>query len=141
LQIKDSDSRQAIGSCALWAVRTFFCAACIFASISLVSCGGSNPHPTPAPPDFSLAVTPASLTIVAESAGQQVSVNAVSTNGFTSAVTVAITGLPNGVTANPPTLNLTPGTSQNLTLFAASTAAAGNATITFTLPRWHLQSP
>jgi hypothetical protein len=59
-------------------------------------------------------------------------VNAAAANGFTGLVTVAITGLPSGVTASPATLSLTPGSAQNVTLTAASTAAPGSATVTFT---------
>jgi hypothetical protein len=84
------------------------------------------------PPDFTLAVSPASLTIVAGAAGSQVSVTATALNSFTGAVAVAISGLPAGVTANPATLNLTPGVAQSTTLTAALTAAAATSTMTFT---------
>jgi hypothetical protein len=75
---------------------------------------------------------PTNLTIVAGGAGQPVSVSAVPVNGFTGMVAVTVAGLPSGVTANPATLLLTPGTAQNLTLTAAPTAAPGSATISFT---------
>ncbi|WP_236657407.1 pyrrolo-quinoline quinone [Acidisarcina polymorpha] len=45
---------------------------------------------------------------------------------------MAITGLPAGVTANPASLTLTPGTAQSVTLTAAAATAAGAATVTFT---------
>jgi hypothetical protein len=82
--------------------------------------------------DFSLAATPASLTIVAGAAGSPVSILATSLRSFKGTVAVAITGLPAGVTATPASLTLMPGTAQNVTLTAASTAAAGTATVTFT---------
>lgn len=85
----------------------------------------------PPPPDFSLSVNPQSLTLTAGASGQQVAVNAAAQNGFSGTVAVALSGLPTGVTASPSTLNLTPGTSQNMTLTAASTATTGNATVTF----------
>ncbi len=83
-------------------------------------------------PDYSLTVMPTSLTIVIGATGSPVSVNAVPVNGFTAAVTVTLSGLPSGVTANPPTLTLTPGTAQSTTLTAASTAVASAETVTFT---------
>ena len=83
-------------------------------------------------PDFAFAVAPTTLTITGGAAGSQVSVTATALNSFTGTVAVAISGLPAGVTANPATLNLTPGTAQSTTLSAALTAAAATATVTFT---------
>jgi hypothetical protein len=77
-------------------------------------------------------LSPNGLTITDGTAGAPTSVTATAVNGFTGTVTVAITGLPSGVTATPATLNLTPGTAQSATLAASSTAAAGSSTITFT---------
>jgi hypothetical protein len=87
---------------------------------------------TTAEPNFTLSATPATLSIQAGATGKSVSINAAPTNGFTGTVTVAITGLPTGVTANPPTLTLTPGTAQSVTLTAAANATVGKATVTFT---------
>ena len=86
----------------------------------------------PPPPEFSLTVSPTSLTLVAGTSGSQVSVLATAVNSFSGTVAVAITGLPSGVTASPATLSLTPGTAQNVTLTAASAAAPGSPTVTFT---------
>jgi hypothetical protein len=83
-------------------------------------------------PDFTLALNPTSLTIMAGAANSPVSVTATAINSFTGAVAVAITGLPTGVTANPATLNLTPGVAQSTTLAAALTAAAATQAVTFT---------
>jgi hypothetical protein len=84
------------------------------------------------PPDFTLTTSPTSLTLTAGAAGSQVSVTAAAVNSFTGTVAVAITGLPTGVTANPSTLNLVPGTAQSTTLTAAITAPAATSTVTFT---------
>ena len=70
--------------------------------------------PAPAAADFALAATPASVSLVPGGGGQQISVNAVAANGFSGMVNVAIAGLPNGVTAEPATLSLTPGAAQTL---------------------------
>jgi hypothetical protein len=82
--------------------------------------------------DFSLTAAPSALTVVAGGAGQTLSVNAVSTNSFAGAVSVAITGLPAGVTAQPATLTLTPGTPQSVSLSANANAVAGNSMLTLT---------
>lgn len=43
-----------------------------------------------------------------------------------------LSGLPSGVTANPSSLSLTPGTPQNITLTASPNSPAGSATVTLT---------
>jgi hypothetical protein len=84
------------------------------------------------PPDFTLALSPASITLVAGGAGAGVSVTAAAVNSFAGTVAVAITGLPAGVTANPATLSLAPGVAQSITLTAALSATAATSTVTFT---------
>ena len=96
----------------------------------LTSCGG--PSKPAVMGDFSLALAPASVTLVPGGAGQQISVDAVSASGFTGMVTVGITGLPAGVTAQPAMLTLTPGSAQNVTVTAAATAAAASTMLTLT---------
>lgn len=103
-------------------------------ALALAGCGSSStplPVKTPAA-DYSMTVTPASQTLVQGSTGSALSVTATGTNGFSSIVAVALTGLPAGVTASPATLALTPGTAQNVTLSATNSAATGAATVTFT---------
>lgn len=115
--------------------------ACGAALIALSSCGGSGSKTTTTPsspsapaatPDFSLSVSTASVTLVAGAAGQAVSVNATPSNGFTGAVSVTLSGLPSGVSANPASLSLTPGTAQSTTLTAASGATPATATVSVT---------
>ena len=96
--------------------------------LTAISCGGGSKPASEA--DFSLTPTPSAITLVPGGAGQPISVNATSANGFIGMVTIAITGLPTGVTAQPATLTLTPGTAQNITITAAATAVAGNASLT-----------
>jgi len=109
-------------------------AACLVVCVALASCSkGSSPASVSTQTaDFSLTSTPETVALTAGGAGKQISVNAVPANGFTGEVAVTIGGLPAGVTANPATLTLTPGTAQSVTLTAASTAVAGNATLTLT---------
>ncbi len=88
--------------------------------------------PPPSQPDFSLAVTPAALSLTAGGAGQPVQLTATALNGFTGTAGVALSGLPAGVTANPATLSLTPGTPQSVTLTASNSAQPGSASVVFT---------
>ncbi len=91
-----------------------------------------TPPPPPAQPDFSLAVSPQSLTLTSGATGQAVQLTATALHGFTGAATVALSGLPTGVTANPASLSLAPGVAQSVTLTAANSAATGNANVVFT---------
>ena len=88
--------------------------------------------PPPAQPDFSLAVTPASLSLTVGAAGQPVQLTATALNGFSGTASVALSGLPAGVTANPASLSLTPGTPQSVTLTAGNSAQPGSASVVFT---------
>ncbi|HST28124.1 MAG TPA: PPC domain-containing protein [Rudaea sp.] len=80
-------------------------------------------------PDFSIAASPASLS-VAQGANGTSSVTVSPQNSFSGSVALSASGLPSGVTAsfNPAS---TTGSS-TLTLSASSTAATGNATVTIT---------
>jgi outer membrane protein assembly factor BamB len=96
---------------------------------ALICCKGSS---KPAA-DFSLSPTPATITLVPGGAGQQISLNFAPVNGFTGMVTVAITGLPSGITAQPTMLTMTPGTAQNVTITAEAGAAAAAGSVMLTL--------
>ena len=88
--------------------------------------------PPPTQPDFSLAVSPAALTLTPGGAGQPVQLTETALNGFTGTASVAVSGLPAGVTANPATLSLSPGTPQSITLTAGNSAQPGSASVVFT---------
>jgi hypothetical protein len=109
-----------------------FAAVLSFAFFAIGCSSKSTPAVTTTPPaaDFTLSATPATVAITGGATGQPISVSASALNGFASSVSVALTGLPAGVTANPATLTLVPGTPQTITLAAA--AAAGTATVTLT---------
>jgi uncharacterized membrane protein len=81
------------------------------------------------PPNFALSVDPASLTLV-ETKQATSTITITSSNGFNSSVTLAASGLPDGVTA---AFSPNPGTtSSTLTLTASATATTGAATVTIT---------
>src|ERR1700749_2444923 len=69
--------------------------------------GGGDGGGTGSAADFTLNVAPLKVAITAGSA-QGVSVGVTGTNGFSGTVNVAWSGLPEGVTASPATLSLTP---------------------------------
>ena len=105
--------------------------------IPLSGCGGSSSSGSSAvknvpPADFSLAVSPSSVSVTGGAAGQPVSVTATPANGFAAQVAITLSGLPSGVTANPTTLNLVVGAAQAFTLNAGSGTGASTATITIT---------
>jgi PQQ-like domain len=75
----------------------------------------------PVPPDFSLAASPATLSLTQGASGQ-VTLNSTALNGFSGPIAVAVNGLPTGVTASPTTISVTPGTPLVVTLTAADDA-------------------
>jgi hypothetical protein len=86
-----------------------------------------------APPlDFTLSVSPVSLSLTAGGAGDSVQITSEALNGFSGNVAVSLSGLPAGVTASPNTLTLIPGAAQSISLSATAAALAAGGTITFT---------
>ena len=81
-------------------------------------------------PNFTLAASPAALTVV-QGATAQSTITIARQNGFSAAVALSATGLPAGVTAafNPAS---TAGASSVVTFTAAANAAPGTATVTIT---------
>ncbi|MGB8536422.1 MAG: hypothetical protein WCD57_08415 [Acidobacteriaceae bacterium] len=88
--------------------------------------------PPPAQADFSLAVSPQSLSLTIGGTGQAVQLAATALNGFTGTIAVALGGLPSGVVASPTSVSLTPGTPQTITLTAGNSAQAASANVVFT---------
>ncbi|MFZ0956953.1 MAG: hypothetical protein WAN60_11470 [Candidatus Sulfotelmatobacter sp.] len=108
------------------------------ATVMFTGQAGSLTHTAPlslsvvaAPEDFSLTVSPGSQSV---DAGDSVSVSlsASGINGFTSQISVQVTGVPTGVSVSPASINLAPGTPQQITFSAASNAASATAAVTFT---------
>jgi hypothetical protein len=96
-------------------------------TLVLAACGGDD-EPTPPTQSFTLSVAPTTLSIQAGQTGT-ITPTITRSGGFTGAVQVTVTGLPTGVTASD--LNIASGaTTGTITLTAAASAAAGNATLT-----------
>ena len=110
--------------------KAFGACAALSLCLVLLSCGGSSmPKPVP---DYSLSANPTTITLVPGGPGQPVTISVSAINGMTGMVTVMISGLPSGVTAQPATLTMAPGAMQSVTITAASSAVAGSATLTLT---------
>ncbi len=106
------------------------------ATITITGTSGTLTHSTtinltvnPAPPDFSLAVSPSSVA-VSQGGTASTTVGFSPINGFNGSVTFTASGLPAGVTPtfNPPTTV----NSSTLVFTASSTATTGPATVTIT---------
>jgi uncharacterized protein YceK len=82
-----------------------------------------------APPNFTLSVSPNTLTIAQGASGTS-TITVTPQNGFNSNVSLSASGMPNGVTAsfNPSS----PTSTSTLTLSASSTATTGTVTVTIT---------
>src|SRR5205807_1669035 len=78
-----------------------------------------------------LSLSPATLTATAGSSNSSFAVSISSLNGFSGAVSVALSGLPTGVTTSPTSpFTLAAGSSQTVTLSIPTTAPAGSYTVT-----------
>src|SRR5580698_992689 len=88
-----------------------------------------------ATPNFSVAASPASVTVTQGASGTS-TITSTSTGGFNSATTLSASGLPSGVTATFSTNPVTPpangSATSTLTLTASSSATVGTATVTIT---------
>jgi hypothetical protein len=81
-------------------------------------------------PDFSLALSPASVT-VAPGASKTVTVSTQAISGSTQAISLSVSGLPSGVTGSFSPATITAGGSSTLTL-SASASATGSGSFTVT---------
>ena len=111
--------------------RAFF-TACIWLCIgSLVGCGAGSTPSSPSPKDFSLTLTPGTITANAGDSSSTFAVSIVGQNGFADPVTIALSGLPAGVMTSPASpFTVTAGNSQTLALSIPETMSAGNFTVT-----------
>ncbi|HEX8077874.1 MAG TPA: hypothetical protein VF511_08670, partial [Chthoniobacterales bacterium] len=90
------------------------------------------PSPTPTPaPDFALSISPSSVSVARNGGTAAYAVAINRTGGFSSPLTMSVSGLPAGITGsfspNPAT-----GASTNLTLTVDRTAARGTFPFTVT---------
>jgi hypothetical protein len=106
----------------------------VTASMAMLGCGGGGGGGgigPPPQPDFKLTVSPTSQSVNAGDSAS-VSLSATPENGFSSQVSVQVTGVPTGVSVSPSPITLTPGTPQQVTFTAAQDAAFTTSNVTFT---------
>lgn len=87
--------------------------------------------PPAAPPDFTIAASPASLTVRRGTSGSE-TVTIGSQNGFAGTVNLTVSGLSNRVTATFSPTSVTGSGTSTLTLNAANNAQKGTSTVTIT---------
>src|ERR1035438_8932058 len=102
--------------------------------LSFVGCGGA-PTPVSSPSasakDFSIALSPATITAIAGGSQSTFAVSTTAQNGFANAVMVTLSGLPAGATASTASpFSVPAGGSQTVTLSIPPTVSAGNFTLT-----------
>lgn len=104
------------------------------ASLSAGCGGGASTRIQPPPQaDFTLNISPSSVTINQGATSSAIQVSVQPTNGFSGAVEVSLSGLPAGVVANPASpFTVQSGSGTVLLLGASTTATAGNVSITAT---------
>ena len=115
-------------------IRQFFPALfAVLAVLSIASCGGgggsSTITPTPPTADFSLSVTPSSLSL-SRGGSSQAAVSVTAINGFDSSVGVTVSASSTNVTVLPATFTILPGGQQIVTVSAAAGSRPGAVTLT-----------
>jgi hypothetical protein len=99
--------------------------------LAMMGCGSGGSSQSPPPvPDFSMAVSPPSQAVNG-GGSTSVSLSATPLNGFSSQISVQVTGAPTGVSVSPTSITLVPGTPQQVTFSASANVAYANATVTF----------
>ncbi len=102
--------------------------------LQLSACGGGSGSSGPPPPpakDFTLSVSPTSVSFTAGSSGS-ISVEATAINGFSSNISVSVSGQQGGVSVSPQSFTLTPGTPQSITFTAALNTPTSSVTVAVT---------
>ena len=93
-------------------------------------CGTSSLPPPPPTGDFSIAVSPSSVSTQVGATTSPVTVSLNALNGFTGNVTVTVSGFPLGINSSPvSSFTLSPGATQQVTFSAP--AAAGTFSVAF----------
>ncbi len=100
--------------------------------------GGSGGGGSGSQPDFTLSIQPSQV-FVLEGSTSTVAVSVTAVNGFSSDVSVTISGMPSGVTAAPSQFFISPGSPQTVVLSAAETVSMGSVTLSVSATSGSLQ--
>jgi IPT/TIG domain len=106
----------------------------IFLILLIAACGGGSAS-NPPPPSFTIEASPGSISVSQGSVSSPVKLTVVPANGFSGAVSVTATGLPSGLTSDPPlpiSIGAANGNTSSITLSAAAGAQTGSSTVAFT---------
>ena len=109
---------------------TWIRAVSLLAGIAILAgCGGSSSTPA-LPPDFTLTVSPQSVSVPIGIGGGTVQISVQPQNNFNQSVSVSLQGLPAGAITVPASpFNVNPGTSQTVTVSAARGVSPSVSTI------------
>lgn len=113
--------------------RRCVCAA-LLAGLFLAACGGGSSggtNPPPSTPDFQLSFTSSPVSIPAGQSAMT-GITATAIDGFSSQVSVQVTGLPSGITVSPSSGTLILGSPLTLNVSVASDLPPGTSTVVFT---------
>jgi len=108
--------------------KYFAIAALVGMVLSGSGCGGAGggTQPPPPSPDFSVGVSSSTVDLIQGGASSPFNISVAESNGFSGSVQVDFSGLPQGVTTNPPTpISVTPGQPVMVIFGAASNASVG----------------
>ena len=112
--------------------RIFILALACTAFVLLTGCGGGGPATPPPPPtpDFSVSISPHSASAVLGDTTSTVTISISPQNGFSSPVTIALQGFPQGVDAMPSSsFSVDPGMSQTVSFSVSASATAGTVPV------------
>jgi hypothetical protein len=111
-----------------------FAAFFFFVGVFLGCGGGGEKSPiAPPKPDFTFVVNPPTLLVAVGAASPPAVISVTSENNFSGSVSVAITGLPDGVTPSPQSpISIAAGASREITFFASSSQIFGDIPIQLT---------
>jgi hypothetical protein len=105
------------------------CLIFVIAIGTMIGCGGGGQQ-SPSP-DFSLSFSSSTLNLTAgTTASTKASISG--KNGFTSVVTLQISGMPTGISFSPSTLQVTPGSPLQINFTAPATAGSSSVSLTVT---------
>jgi len=116
--------------------RLFSLLVVLIALASLVSCGGSNAGAPPPPAqDFTLSISPSSLSLQQMGDGATLSISIIPLNGFTGSVSITFPNLPAGISVSAgsmsgPPFYASPTAPLSVGVSASGAANAGNNNIT-----------
>ena len=104
--------------------------AAVFITLALCGCrGGGDSQAGQPSPDFNLSLSQSNL-MIPGGASASIFVSVTGSNGFSSPVTVQVTGLAPGVIVTPTDLQVKPGSSQEIIFTSADSVASSSAFVT-----------